>query len=80
MTGVRAEFLETEGLLCKNTHDVRPKAIGALLVGKDLCKGALLAVHERPIGSLREKTTKGSQTNFFCKDIQKASYIWLVDR
>ena len=33
--GVRIEYEELQGLFCKNTDDVRPEAIGALLVGKD---------------------------------------------
>lgn len=34
--GLRVEFSEIEGLLCKYTDDVRPEAVAALLViGKD---------------------------------------------
>ena len=34
--GLRVEFLKIEGLFCKSDDDVRPEALRALLVGKDM--------------------------------------------
>ena len=34
--GLRVEYYKTEGLFCQSVDDVRPEAVIALLVGKDI--------------------------------------------